>query len=336
MWAKPYIHLLEQHIKEWMDNPSADSRERICKTTKQEIMEYRNKFKIRGPIPIEDALTEVVQNWLNNNKPKGQGRRKDHPSLSLKVSGTSKSPSKTPTTPGVNTSSSNEIPSMAPLKTNRITLKAFKREDIILGLHGDEIKTQATLKCNGNKGGFAWLNKCHELAKKKIFNMSAEELHKIDNEVQRWNDRELPPFEQAKHHQNLGAVMKEFLNDISRVYGVQMLCLAFFPHMDQKMRFSKFVTEPIRGTDRFMDLPSWNQDACYNFQMYCYKQFRITDPDDENDDEEQEQNEEDYESQHAIFSRDKDGYAVLPPYKGMQHMSLIRDYTTINYHKLPL
>jgi hypothetical protein len=73
--------------------------------------------------------------------------------------------------------------------------------------------------------------------------------------------------------------------------------------------------EPIRGTDRFTNLPSWNQDACYNFQMYCYKQFWImgkfpfslimylsfvnnnVDPDNENDDEEQEQNEDDYESQ---------------------------------------
>ena len=115
--------------------------------------------------------------------------------------------------------------------------------------------------------------------------------------------------------------------------------------------------ELIRGTDRFTDLPSWNQDACYNFQTYCYKQFWITgkfsfsvvmylsflnnnvDPDNENDDDEPEQNEDDYESQCAVFARDKDGYAILPPYEGMQHkalMSLIRDYTTINYHKWPL
>ena len=86
---------------------------------------------------------------------------------------------------------------MARLKTNCITLKTFKWEDVILGLHGDENKTQATLKCNGNKSRFAWLNKCHDLAK-KISTMSAEELRKIDNEVQRWNDRELPPLEQAK------------------------------------------------------------------------------------------------------------------------------------------
>lgn len=59
MWAKPYIHLLEQHLKEWMDNPSADSRNCICQTAKQQIMEHHDKFKIRGPIAVEDALTEV-------------------------------------------------------------------------------------------------------------------------------------------------------------------------------------------------------------------------------------------------------------------------------------
>ena len=135
---------------------------------------------------------QAVRNWLNNNKPKGQGSRKDCLSLKLKASA-----SKTPATAGANAGSSNEVP-MACLKTNHITLKTFKREDVILGLHGDEIKTQATLKCNGNKSGFAWLNKCHDLAKKKISTMSAEELRKIDNQVQRWNDRELPPLEQAK------------------------------------------------------------------------------------------------------------------------------------------
>ena len=95
---------------------------------------------------------QAVRNWLNNNKPKGQGSRKDCLSLKLKASA-----SKTPATAGANAGSSNEVP-MACLKTNRITLKTFKREDVILGLHGDEIKTQATLKCNGNKSGFAWLN----------------------------------------------------------------------------------------------------------------------------------------------------------------------------------
>lgn len=110
--------------------------------------------------------------------------------------------SKTPTTAstvfGTNSDEVASQPTLPKLKSQRITLKTYKREDIVLSLHEDEIKSQATGECNGEKSGFTWVHKCSELTKKKISKMSTEDLRKVDNEVQVWNDRQLPPSEQAK------------------------------------------------------------------------------------------------------------------------------------------
>jgi hypothetical protein len=64
--------------------------------------------------------------------------------------------------------------------------------------------------------------------------------------------------------------------------------------------------------------------------------LNIADPEDEEDGK---SNEKEEHQQRPIFSRDSEGYAILPPGEGLSRkaqMTMIRDYCTINYRKLIL
>jgi type I restriction-modification system DNA methylase subunit len=89
------------------------------------------------------------------------------------------------------------------VKLGRHKIKQFKREDIVLHLYGEEIEESATLACDGIRGGFRWINARSAIIENKFkpnteHAFTEEEIRKIDNEVQRWNERELPPSIQAK------------------------------------------------------------------------------------------------------------------------------------------
>jgi hypothetical protein len=89
------------------------------------------------------------------------------------------------------------------IKLGRHKIKLFKREDIVLHLFGEEIEELATRACDGTRGGFKWINERSGIIEKKFRPDSEEaftdeEIRKIDNEVQKWNEREVPPSIQAK------------------------------------------------------------------------------------------------------------------------------------------
>ena len=85
-----------------------------------------------------------------------------------------------------------------PIKLQHLTIKSFERKDIVLHQYSNELDEAASKECGGQKGGFAWLNKHNALADKMIPQLSSKDLCKVDIEVQKWNERELPPSEQFK------------------------------------------------------------------------------------------------------------------------------------------
>jgi hypothetical protein len=89
------------------------------------------------------------------------------------------------------------------VKLGRHKIKQFKREDVVLHLYGEEIEKSATRACNGSRGGFKWINERSAIIEKRFKPdtedaFTEEEIRKIDSEVQRWNERELPASIQAK------------------------------------------------------------------------------------------------------------------------------------------
>ena len=93
---------------------------------------------------------------------------------------------------------------MPDLKLGRHKIRQFKREDIVLHLYQEEIEELATRACNGNRGGFKWINERSAIIENKFKcgtqdAFTEEEIRKIDNKVQQWNERELPASIQAKY-----------------------------------------------------------------------------------------------------------------------------------------
>lgn len=93
---------------------------------------------------------------------------------------------------------------MPDLKLGRHKIRQFKREDIVLHLYQKEIEELATKACNRNRGGFKWINERSAIIENKFKcgtedGFTEDEIRKIDNEVQQWNERELPASIQAKY-----------------------------------------------------------------------------------------------------------------------------------------
>ena len=64
MWSKPYKNILESYKKEWMDNPSTQLQHDLYQKVKREIIAFRQQHQIQGPLPLDEALTEVCHNLL--------------------------------------------------------------------------------------------------------------------------------------------------------------------------------------------------------------------------------------------------------------------------------
>ena len=60
--------------------------------------------------------------------------------------------------------------------------------------------------------------------------------------------------------------MKEFMEDMRCIYGVQMLTIS--------PTFIRFCTEPIQGMEKFTDIDGWKEDVYYNFEHFCQAQFK--------------------------------------------------------------
>ena len=101
---------------------------------------------------------------------------------------------------------------MPDIKLGRHKIKQFKREDVVLHLYGEEIEKSATRACHGSRGGFKWINERSAIIENRFKPdtedaFTEEEIRKIDNEVQQWNERELPASIQAKYILNLSFII---------------------------------------------------------------------------------------------------------------------------------
>jgi hypothetical protein len=139
-----------------------------------------------------------VYNWFNNKKLKASIRQKKT------LKGTEKNASSGSSKLFFQPKAKGDEDDMPDLKLGRHKIRQFKREDIVLHLYQKEIEELATKACNGNRGGFKWINERSAIIENK-FKCSTEdgftedEIRKIDNEVQQWNERELPASIQAKY-----------------------------------------------------------------------------------------------------------------------------------------
>jgi hypothetical protein len=137
-----------------------------------------------------------IYNWFNNKKSKGSVRQKLL-TKKFQTDASAKS-SKDFFEPKVKKREED-----AEIKIGRHKIKQFKREDVVLYLYGEEIEACATKACHGSRGGFKWINERSAIIENRFKPntedaFSDEEIRRIDNEVQRWNEKELPPSIQAK------------------------------------------------------------------------------------------------------------------------------------------
>jgi hypothetical protein len=140
-----------------------------------------------------------IYNWFNNQKLKTSVQQK----LNTKKSQRNASPGNSKGFFQPKAKSGQEDADLLDIKLGRHKIKQFKREDVVLHLYGEEIEESATKACHGSRGGFKWINERSAIIENKFKPdtedaFTEEEIRKIDNEVQQWNERELPPSIQAK------------------------------------------------------------------------------------------------------------------------------------------
>jgi len=137
-----------------------------------------------------------IYNWFNNKKSKGSVHQK------LLTKNSQSNPS-TKSSEDFFKPKAKKFEDDADIKIGRHNIKQFKREDVVLHLYREEIEASATQACNGSRGGFKWINERSAIIENRFKPntedaFSDEEIRRIDNEVQRWNEKELPPSIQAK------------------------------------------------------------------------------------------------------------------------------------------